>query len=88
MSLVEFIDANAPVANLPELFNMHHSNPLGIPVLAQLFIILALSAVMFYVNIRISYHDKQKLYPTLYTLLGLTLVACYYYCFIAVNFTQ
>ena len=82
MGLSEFISSNAPVTNLPELIGMHHNNPLGIPVAAQLIIILLLSATMFTVNQLISYRGKQKLYPVLYTLLGLTLVATYYYCFI------
>lgn len=88
MSISEFISNNAPFTNLPDLFNIHHSNPLGIPVAAQLIAILLLAAVMFWINIRISYHDKQKLYPALYTLLGLTLVACYYYCFLNGSFLR
>ena len=36
MSISEFISNNAPFTNLPDLFNIHHSNPLGIPVAAQL----------------------------------------------------
>jgi len=88
MVLSEFINSNAPITNLPELIGLHHSNPLGIPVLAQLIVIMVLAAVLFYVNIRISYHGKQKLYPTLYTLLGLTVLACLYYCFIDTSFLR
>jgi hypothetical protein len=86
MSFIEFISSNSPITNIPDLFNLHHSNPLSIPVAVQLALILLLSAAMFIVNIRISYHGKQKLYPALYTLLGLTLVACCYYCFIDSSF--
>lgn len=88
MGLSEFISSNAPVANLPELFGMHHSNPLGLPVVAQLILIVVLAAAMFTVNQLISYRGKQKLYPTLYSLLGLTLVATYYYCFIDASYLR
>lgn len=82
MGIVEYITTNSPITNLPKLLDMHHSNPLGLPVVAQLIIILVLAVAMFTVNQLISYRGKQKLYPVLYTLLGLTLVATYYYCFI------
>lgn len=64
------------------MLGLYHSNPLGLPVVAQYIIILLLAVSMFTVNQLISYRGKQKLYPVLYTLLGLTLVATYYYCFI------
>lgn len=88
MSIVDYVSNSSPITNIPDLFNIHHSNPLGIPVAVQWAVILLLAAVMFFVNIRISYHDKQKLYPTLYSLLGLTLVACGYYCFIDGSFLR
>lgn len=47
MDLSEYISANAPVAILPELFGIHHPNPLGIPVVAQLIVIVVLAAAMF-----------------------------------------
>lgn len=88
MSLAETIASKSPITNLPDLLGTHHSNPLGIPVAVQLIAILVLAAVMFYVNILISYRGKQKLYPTLYTLLGLTIVVSYYYCFIDGSFLR
>lgn len=88
MSIIEYINSNSPITNLPDLLNLHHGNPLGVPVWMLWAAILILSASMFYVNILISYRDKQKLYPTLYTLLGLTLAVCYYYCFIDGSFLR
>ena len=88
MGLVEYIATNSPITNIPKLLDLHHSNPLGLPVVAHYIIILVLAATMFTVNQLISYRGKQKLYPVLYTLLGLTLVATYYYCFIDGSFLR
>lgn len=38
MGIVEYITTNSPITNLPKLLDMHHSNPLGLPVVAQLII--------------------------------------------------
>ena len=81
MSIIEYFTTNSPITNLPDLLNLHHSNPLGINYIVQIAIIFVLVEVMAFVNFRIRYRDKSQLYPALYTLLGIVLVMIYYYCF-------
>lgn len=81
MSLVEYFNSNSPITNLPDLLNLHHSNPLGIDYMVQIIAIFVLVEVMALVNYMIRYRDKSNLYPALYTLLGVVLVMIYYYCF-------
>jgi len=79
--LSEYINANAPMTNLPELLNIHHGNPLGLHPIAIPIFLLVLSIVMHVTTHRIYYKDKRNLYPLLYTLVGLSAVSIYYYCF-------
>ncbi|MBR3412652.1 MAG: hypothetical protein IKG81_08185 [Bacteroidales bacterium] len=79
--LSDYINANAPMSNLPELLNIHHSNPLGLhPVVIPLFL-LVLAVAMHVITYRIYYKDKRNLIPLLYTLVGVAVVSTYYYCF-------
>ena len=80
-SLSEYINANAPMSNLPELLDLHHSNPLGLhPIAIPIFLLVAAVAMHLTTN-RIYHQDKRSLYPLLYTLVALAVVATYYYCF-------
>lgn len=81
MSLVQFIHDNSPVTNLPDLLGWHHNNPLGISPLAQLIIIFVLVAVMEAFDYMIRHREKPQYYPVLYALLGVSVVAVFYYCF-------
>ena len=79
--LAEYINANAPMSNLPELLDLHHSNPLGLhPIAIPIFLLVAAVAMHLTTN-RIYHQDKRSLYPLLYTLVALAVVATYYYCF-------
>ena len=82
-TLSEYIDANAPMSNLPELLNLHHGNPLGLHPIAIPIFLLVLAVAMHVTTHRIYYKDKRSLYPLLYTLVGLAVVSTYYYCFSA-----
>ena len=81
MSLNDYFIQNEPITNLPDLFHFTHSNPLGVPVLAQLLFIFIVVAVMTVVNYRIRYKGKSNLYPVLYTLFGISIVSILYYGF-------
>ena len=79
--LSEYIVANAPMSNLPELLSLHHSNPLGLHPIAIPIFLLALAVAMHVTTYRINHKDMGRLYPLLYTLVGLAVAATYYYCF-------
>ena len=79
--LSEYINANAPMSNLPELLSLHHSNPLGLHPIAIPIFLLVLAVAMHVTTYRIIKYDKRNLYPLLYTLVGLAIVSTYYYCF-------
>ena len=81
LSLSEYINANAPMSNLPELLSLHHSNPLGLHPIAIPILLLVLAVAMHVTTYRIIKYDKRNLYPLLYTLVGLAIVSTYYYCF-------
>ncbi|MBR1517072.1 MAG: hypothetical protein IJ620_02880 [Bacteroidales bacterium] len=81
MSIIEYFNAHSPISNLPDLLNLHHSDPLGMGTVAMPVIIFVLTFVMAWVNNRIRRHGKSNLYNLLYGLLGATLVCVYYYCF-------
>lgn len=81
MGLVQYLHDGAPFANLTDMLNWHHGNPLGIGMVAQLVIILLLVEAMAVVNYFIRYRGKSQYYPALYTLLFFAVVAIYYYCF-------
>ena len=80
-SLSEYIHANAPMSNLPELLNIHHSNPLGLHPIAIPILLLVLAVAMHVTTYRIYHKDERSLYPLLYILVGLAVVSTYYYCF-------
>ena len=79
--LSDYIEANAPMSNLPELLGIHHGNPLGLHPIAIPILLLVLAVAMHVTVYRINYKDSRKLYPLLYTLVGLAVVCTYYYCF-------
>ena len=79
--LSEYINANAPMSNLPELLSLHHGNPLGLHPIAIPILLLVLAVAMHVTTYRIIKYDKRNLYPLLYTLVGLAIVSTYYYCF-------
>ncbi|MBR3947110.1 MAG: hypothetical protein IKJ56_08450, partial [Bacteroidales bacterium] len=72
MNFIERL-SESPVTNIPELLNLHRSNPLGINPLGLLIFIFIIAAFMELVNFQIRYRDKAKFYPILYTLFGITL---------------
>ena len=79
--LAEYINANAPMTNIPELINLHHNNPLGLhPIVIPIFLLLLAIAMHVCFHL-IRSKDRVALYPTLYTLVALSVVATYYYCF-------
>lgn len=80
-SLSEYINANAPMSNLPELLNLHHGNPLGFHPIVIPLLLLVLAVAMHVTTYRIMKHDERSLYPLLYSLVGTAVVATYYYCF-------
>ena len=82
-SLSEYINANAPMSNLPELLNIHHGNPLGLHPIAIPIFLLVLAVAMHVTTYHIYHNDKRSLYPLLYTLVALAVVSTYYYCFSA-----
>lgn len=80
MNLAESI-ASAPVTNIPDLLNWHHSNPLGIVPMVSLIFILVIVLIMAYVNYTIRYKGLSQNYPILYSLFGISMLAMLYYCF-------
>ena len=80
-SLSDYINANAPMSNLPELLSLHHGNPLGLHPIVIPIVLLLLAVAMNVTTHRINYRGKDNLYPLLYTLVGLAVVCTYYYCF-------
>ncbi len=79
--LAEYINANAPMTNIPELINLHHSNPLGLHPIAIPAFLLLLAVAMHICIHMIRSKERQGLYPLLYVLVGLAIIATYYYCF-------
>lgn len=79
--LSDYIAANAPMSNLPELLNIHHGNPLGLHPIAIPILLLLLAVAMHVTTHRINRNDERRLYPLLYILVGLAVVSTYYYCF-------
>lgn len=82
-TLSEYINANAPMSNIPELLGLHHGNPLGLHpiVVPVLLVVLALAMRILYRYI--GKHNRRSLYPVLYGLWWVALAATYYYCFSA-----
>lgn len=81
MNIAQYIAENSPIQNVADLLNIHHGNPLGLSPLVQLLIIFVLVEVMDIFNNLIRYRDQKQHYPKLYILLGLSIVAVFYYCF-------
>ena len=79
--LSDYINANAPMTNLPELFGLHHSNPLGLPPIAIPAFLLVLAVAMHVISHQIYYKQRGNLFPWLYTLLVVATLSTYYYCF-------
>lgn len=80
-TLSDYINANAPMSNIPELLNLHHSNPLGLHPIAIPILLLVLAVVMRIVTLIINKKERRNLYPLLYSLWWLSVAATYYYCF-------
>ena len=70
--LSDYINANAPMTNLPELFGLHHSNPLGLPPIAIPAFLLVLAVAMHVISHQIYYKQRRNLFPWLYALLDKT----------------
>lgn len=69
------------VANLPDMLGWHIGNPLGMGSIAMLLTIVVLVEAMSVVNYFIRHHGKDRLYPALYALFGVSLLAVFYYAF-------
>lgn len=81
MSIAQYIAENNPILNVPDLFNLYHSNPLGINPIVQLIFIFLVVEVMGVFNYQIRYKNKMQFYPVLYSLLAVAEFSIYYYCF-------
>lgn len=81
MSLAQYILDNAPISNIPDLLNLHHGNPLGFGLVSQLVFIFIIVEVMNCFNFFIRNRGRSEFYPVLYSLLFVSLVSIYYYCF-------
>lgn len=80
-SLSDYVNANAPMTNLPELLNLHHSNPLGFhPIVIPLFL-LVIAIALHFNSYGIFYKEQNKRFILLYSLLVLATLSTYYYCF-------
>lgn len=80
-TLSEYINANAPMSNIPALLGLHHGNPLGLPPIVIPVLLLVMAVAM-----RVVYHiiykkERRNLYPLLYSLWWFSVAATYYYCF-------
>ncbi len=69
------------LTNLPDLLGLHIGNPLGVSPLAMLIIIFVLVCTMTLFNHQVRYCGKDRFYPALYTLFGVSLLAVFYYVF-------
>ena len=80
-ALSDYLNANAPMSNIPELLNLHHSNPLGLhPIVIPIFL-LVLAIIMRIIIYLIHKKDRKDLQPKLLILWCVSLFATYYYCF-------
>lgn len=80
-TLSEYINANAPMSNIPELLNLHHNNPLGLHPIAIPIFLLVLSVAFRVITNLIQKKERHDLYPLLYSLWWIAVAATYYYCF-------
>lgn len=69
------------LTNLPDLLGLHICNPLGLSPLAMLIIIFVLVCMMTLFNHQVRYCGRDRFYPVLYTLFGLSLAVVFYYVF-------
>lgn len=81
MSIVDYFAANPSIANIPELLNLGHHNPLGLPLVVQLVLILLVVGAISYFDYYIRNKGKMNYYPILLSLFAFALVLIYYYCF-------
>ncbi len=81
LALPDYINDNAPMSNIPELLNLHHSNPLGLHPIVIPVLLLVLAVAMRIVYFIIYKKERRNLYPLLYSLWWLSVAATYYYCF-------
>ena len=89
-TLSEYIKANAPMSNIPELLGLHHGNPLGLHPIAIPVLLVVLALAMRVVQRLIFRNAKFSIfnfqfstfaYPLLYGLWWTAVAATYYYCF-------
>lgn len=89
-TLSDYINANAPMSNIPELLGLHHGNPLGLHPIAVPALLLVLAVAMrvvlslIYRNAKFSVFNlpfSTIAYPLLYGLWWMAVAAAYYYCF-------
>lgn len=80
-TLSEYIHANSPMSNIPELLSLHHNNPLGLHPLAIPVFLLVLAIAMRIIRAQVYKQERPQLYPLLYSLWWISLVSTYYYCF-------
>ena len=80
-TLSDYINANAPMSNIPELLGLHHDNPLALHPLAIPILLLVLAIAMRILYRYIGKHERRELYPLLYGLWWFAVAATYYYCF-------
>lgn len=81
MNLAQYFLDNAPISNIPDLINLHHGNPLGFSLVAQLIFIFLIVETMACFNYFIRRRGRSEFYPILYSLLAVALLSIYYYCF-------
>lgn len=87
MKFIDYLNQYTP-SNIPDLLNIHHNNPLGINLIAQLLIIFFVVEVMGFFDFKIRNRGKSQYYPVLYVLLAVSLVCIYYYCFQSIECFQ
>ena len=86
-AIVEYINANAPMSNIPELLNLHHSNPLGLHpmVIPILLLVLGIAMRVLITGIYRKQSNNQAIksstYHWLYAMWWFSVAATYYYCF-------
>lgn len=79
--MFQYIINNSPITSLPDLLNIHHSNPLGIAPVWQLLFILVMTIIMELFMFQIRWRQKPQYYPILYVFFGIITLSLYYYCF-------
>ena len=80
-TLSEYINANAPMTNLPELLGLHHDNPLGLHPIVIPCLLLVLAVAIRVIIMLVNKKGRRNLYSLLYPLWWLMVAATYYYCF-------